>query len=155
MQDHKLFFTKANWKKLVRELKKRGHGERESGAFLLGNPSDRTITDFICYNDLDPHCLDSGIIVFNGNGYIPLWNHCLEQGLKVLADVHTHPGGWTGQSAVDQQHPMIAQAGHLALIIPNFACNKNQLLQGVGVHEFLGSRTWKACTEQDAIVKLI
>lgn len=143
------------WKKLVRELKKRGEGKRETGAFLLGDPAGDTITDFICYNDLDQEAFDSGIIIFNGDGYIQLWQYCAEHKLKVLADVHTHPGGWTGQSASDQRHPMVAQKGHIALIVPHFAKKRNQLLNNVGIHEFLGNKKWKAWAEQDGIIELL
>src|SRR6187401_756977 len=107
MQTPKLTMKLPVWKNLIKELKCRGYGKSETGAFLLGN--EREITAFICYNDLDPHAFDSGIIIFNGDGYIPLWKHCLLYNLKVLADVHTHPSEWTGQSSSDMKHPMIAQ----------------------------------------------
>ena len=143
MQNPELIIPLTLWKKLMKELKKRGSGERETGAFLLGNRSENLVTEFICYDDLDPAAFNSGIIIFNGDGYIPLWNHCTKHHVKVLADVHTHPGEWTGQSGSDMRHPMVAVEGHIALIVPNFAGRRNQLLQGVGIHEFLGDRKWK------------
>ena len=155
MQKPKLKIKLTIWKMLIRELKRRGNGKKETGAFLLGNPDSDTITEFICYNDLDPEAFDSGIIIFNGNGYIPLWQYCAENKLKVLADVHTHPGGWTGQSSSDKKHPMVAQKGHIALIVPYFAVKRNQLLKNVGVHEFLGNRKWKALNQDDAIIELL
>ena len=45
---------------------------------------------------------------------------CKARGLTVVADVHTHPSG-AEQSGSDRAHPIIARAGHLALIVPNFA----------------------------------
>jgi hypothetical protein len=155
MQNHKLIIPLGIWKKLIKELKTRGKSKRETGAFLLGNRHENNITGFICYNDLDPGAFDSGIIIFNGDGYIPLWEHCLINNLKVLADVHTHPGSWTSQSGSDMQHPMIAVKGHIALIVPNFATNQKQLLNGVGIHEFLGNREWKEWKHADGIVQLI
>jgi len=152
MQTHELKIRLSLWKKLIKELKHRGCGKSETGAFLLGHANE--IREFICYNDLDPHAFDSGIIIFNGDGYVPLWEYCSKWKLKVLADVHTHPGGWTGQSSSDMNHPMIAQKGHIALIIPWLATKRNQLLNGVGVHEFLGERQWKSYDENDNIVKL-
>ena len=138
-----LSISETLWKKLIKELKLRGKGIRESGAFLLGNSTERKITEFICYDDLDPHSLDSGIIVFEGDGYLPLCKICREKELQVLADVHTHPGNWTGQSGADKKHPMIAQAGHLALIVPYSANKRGQLLRNVGIHEYLGDKKWK------------
>lgn len=139
-----LVISKILWKKLIKELKARGKGIRESGAFLLGDATKVMVTEFICYDDLDPHSLDSGIIVFEGDGYIPLWKICKEKGVHVLADVHTHPGSWTGQSGADKKHPMIAQAGHIALIVPNLAAKRGQLIKGVGIHEYLGDKQWKS-----------
>jgi hypothetical protein len=154
MQTAKLNMQLALWKDLVKELKKRGQGKRETGAFLLGPKDGDIITEFICYNDLDPHAFDTGIIVFNGDGFILLWKHCGQHGLKVMADVHTHPSEWTGQSSSDKKHPMIAQAGHIALIVPSYATKRNQLLKGVGVHEFLGSRIWKSWENSSEIFQL-
>lgn len=155
MQNPKLKIKLALWKKLIKELKQRGYGERETGAFLLGSKKENAITKFICYNDLDPHAFDSGIIIFQGDGYIPLWEYCSKHNLKVLADVHTHPGGWTGQSASDMKHPMVAQPGHIAFIVPHFATKRKQLLNGVGIHEFMGDRKWQAWAEDSGIIQLI
>jgi len=132
------------WRKLILDLRRRGRGRRESGAFLLA-PADRTRIDlYICYDDLDPKCLDSGIIVFRGSGYVPLWELCLKTHHKVVADVHTHPGRWTEQSGSDQTHPMVGVAGHLALIVPHFARENVGSLRGVGVHRYLGNHQWHA-----------
>lgn len=155
MSSPKLTMPLTLWKKMVKELKHRGYGERETGAFLLGDRENGNVTHFIPYDELDPHAFDSGIIIFHGDGYIPLWEFCTKHHLRVLADVHTHPGAWTGQSASDSKHPMIAQKGHIALIIPNYATRENQLLKGVGIHEFLGEKKWKVWTNEDGIFELI
>ena len=78
------------------------------------------IVDFILYDDLDPHALDTGIVRFDGRYFGALWDICKRRGLSVVADVHVHPGG-SGQSASDREHPMISRAGHIALILPDFA----------------------------------
>jgi hypothetical protein len=103
------------WWSLIRELKHRSGGRRESGAFLLGRSGTRQVTHFICYDDLDPTALDTGIIVFHGEGFVPLWEFCRTRKKRVFADVHTHATEWTGQSNSDRTHPMIAQSGHVAL----------------------------------------
>lgn len=142
------------WQQLMRQLKKRGNGKRESGAFLLGPATGTVITEFICYNDLDPKAFDSGIIIFHGDGFIPLWEYCSDNTLKVIADVHTHPSEWTGQSLSDQQNPMIAKAGHIALIVPCLAQNRRQLLQGVGAFVFVGAGKWRAAENATDIINL-
>lgn len=130
------------WLRLVRELKRRGRGVRESGAFLLAKQDANRVVDFVCYDEMDPTALDSGIVVFHGSGFVRLWDICSSRGVRVIADVHTHGGRWTGQSDADRTHPMVAQSGHLALILPHFARRELQLLRGVGIYEYLGNHEW-------------
>ncbi|SRR6266568_308720 len=131
------------WRKLMTQLKRRGDGVRESGAFLLGNVGGCKIKHFIPYDDLDPTALDTGIISFQGVGFVPLWNYCQRNKMQVLADVHTHGGKWTGQSRTDQTNPMIETPGHIALIVPNFARGNKASLKGVGIYEYLGDHEWR------------
>ncbi len=143
MKNHKIKIPIVLWLKLIKQLCIRGHKKRESGAFLLGSRTNNKIKNFICYDDLDPSSLDKGYINFSGNGYIPLWNYCIKNNLSVLADIHTHPGIWTGQSELDKKNPMVSQLGHVALIVPKFAANRFQFLNGVGIYEYLGNYSWK------------
>jgi hypothetical protein len=110
------------WWRLVRQLRRRGGGRRESGAFLLGRRDERggTISAFVFYDDIDPGALSRGYVHLAGAALNKVWERCTATGLEVLADVHTHPGR-ADQSPSDQEHPMIAIRGHTALIIPNFA----------------------------------
>ena len=143
------------WMKLIETLRKKGEGKRESGAFLLGQVDTNVITAFISYDDLDPSAFDSGIITFEGRAYIKLWKLCSEKKLMVLADVHTHPYDWTGQSSSDKYHPMIAQKGHIALIVPRYSQNKQTTLKGIGVHEYLGAYKWRSWKKHSKILKII
>jgi proteasome lid subunit RPN8/RPN11 len=139
-----LKISRVLWFRLAWQLQRRGGGIRESGAFLLGRSGKRgKVSDFICYDDLDPRCLDSGIIRFDGSGYVPLWKLCAERGMKVVADVHTHPTTWTEQSGADCAHPMVAQSGHLALILPRFAQRSLSSLKGAGVYRYHGQGNWE------------
>lgn len=148
MQIHNLKISRFKWFFLVKELRRRGNNERESGAFLLGKVDNVIISDILYYDDLDPKSLDEGYIRFRGEGYVKLWEYCREKGLMVLADVHTHPGIWTGQSELDRTHPMIAQKGHIALIVPNYAKKLFQFLKGVGIFKYLGSHKWEVISER-------
>ncbi len=136
----------ALWRRLLRGLRARGQGVRESGAFLLGTRKDGLIeiVDFILYDDLDPHVLDTGIIRFDGRYFGALWERCRETQLDVVADVHTHPGA-AYQSPSDQAHPMIACAGHIALIIPNFAIPPLRSSE-IGIYRYLGNKNWEQLT---------
>ena len=131
------------WFYLLRTLRKRGGGYKESGAFLLAKNGTNKVTSFIAYDDLDPRCLDEGIVIFQGHGFIFLWNHCEENSLHVIADVHTHGGIPARQSESDRTNPMISRKGHIALILPNFARNHFLVRTGIGIYEYLGNHLWR------------
>lgn len=131
------------WWRLVGELAARSQGRRESGAFLLRRAAanERRVRAFVCYDDLDSHCL-VGTIEFHGDGYSALWRLCRERGLEVVADIHTHPGAGVGQSGVDARNPMLALPGHVALIAPHYGRNSRLSLSGIGIHVFQGRGRW-------------
>ena len=141
------------WMRLLRQLRKRGGGYRESGAFLLGKAGSRRVRKFLCYDDLDESALDSGIIMVHAIGFVRLWDICQKENLRVLADVHTHPTSWIDQSESDRTHPMVAQPGHFALILPNFAKPNRKPLGGAAVYEYLGNHEWKSWSAKSAPVK--
>lgn len=124
------------------ELRRRTEGRHESGAFLLGKCEGRRriITRFAYYDDLDPHSLKSGIVIFDGAGYGPLWQLCRDTGLTVVADMHTHPGYET-QSSSDRDNPMIAKPGHIALIVPRYA-ERDFMPAELGIYEYRGEHRW-------------
>ncbi|MDI1233379.1 MAG: hypothetical protein PSX81_03745 [bacterium] len=152
MQIPKLIIPKKVWQCLIKDLKVKGEGKRESGAFLLG--TDNNITEYICYDTLYSKSFESGIIEFESIGYIPLWEYCKRNKLKVLADVHTHPYQWTGQSTLDKEHPMITEVGHFGLIVPQYASKRNQDLTGVGIYEYLGKYKWRTWKTESGILTI-
>jgi hypothetical protein len=130
------------WAAGVAELAHRTYGYRESGAFLLGRKdARRTIEKFIFYDDIDPHALDSGIVVIDGRRLGALWSLCRSANLEVVADVHVHPGGY-GQSPSDKANPVIAEVGHMAFILPHYAA-RNPRPGRIGVYQYLGGRRWR------------
>ncbi len=143
---HRLSCSTKLWNEGLGELRKRTEGYHESGAFLLGKEDDsrRSITQFAYYDDLDPHSLDTGIVVFDGSGYGPLWQLCRETGLTVVADIHVHPEA-SRQSPTDRANPMIATKGHIALIVPNFAERVFRPSE-LGIYEYKGSHSWNDFT---------
>lgn len=140
--EHRLSCSARLWHHGLLELKRRGGGRWESGAFLLGYRAGehRVITRFAFYDDFDPHCLDTGIVVFDGDGYGPLWDLCRKLGEVVVADVHTH-GGAARQSPDDRDNPMIATPGHIALIVPDFA-QRAVPMSELGIYEYQGGHRW-------------
>ena len=140
---HELSCSWILWRRLKTKLRERGRQcSRESGAFLLGRREGHRahIVDFLLYDDLDPHSLDSGIVRFDGRYFSDLWAICAARGLSVVADVHVHPGG-SGQSDSDRDHPMISRTGHIALILPRFATG-TQPRKDVGIYRYLGRKRW-------------
>ncbi len=139
------------WRRLILELRRRGQGCNESGAFLLA-PQDSNasrVTSFVCYDDLDPGAYDGGAIAFHAVGHAALWELCGMRRLRVLADVHTHPGSYILQSPIDQRNPMIPLLGHIALILPNFANTPWWTLDPAGVYEYLGNFEWRSYARAD------
>lgn len=135
------YFT---WRKLMRELRLRGQGRRESGAFLLGylDGDVRVITHFVPYDDIDPRSLDRGYVHIDGSQMGKLWAICKRLSVEVVADVHTHPGD-VDQSESDRCNPMIAVIGHTAFIVPRFA-HAPVRRRDIGMYHYLGSNTWQS-----------
>jgi len=122
---------------------------RESGAFLLGKREDgrARLTAFLLYDDLDPTCLDTGIVRFAGHCYGALWEYIERTQLSVVADIHVHPGAPL-QSETDRSHPMIAQLGHVALILPQYARPPLRIAD-IGVYRFEGRNHWHSVPKAD------
>jgi len=127
---------------MLGELEARGRGHRESGAFLLGLRRRRRprVTHIVYFDDLEPASLNGAVHLTN-LAYSQLWAMCRELCVEVLGDVHTHPGHMIGQSCVDQDNPLVAQSGHIALIVPNYGRGTIRP-SDVGVYEYRGDDGW-------------
>lgn len=146
--------TEFTWASMLSELERRGAGFRESGAFLLASSrSDaRRVERVVYFDDLDPTCL-VGSIHLSGDAYPRLWDLCAQHSLRVIADVHTHPGTSVRQSSIDAANPMISRRGHVALIVPSFAQSMVRPTD-VGVHLYLGAAGWTS-SFRDAAARLV
>ena len=131
------------WQEMIQELGRRSlGGSREAGVFLL-SPAEESACRVVrtaYFDDLDPECL-AGNIHIRASGFSKLWDLCDAERLRVIADIHTHPGDSVAQSCTDRANPMIARKGHLALIVPHYGSRPVQA-NGVGVHEYRGDRGW-------------
>ncbi len=145
---HEISCPQRVWDRLLDGLRERGRHERESGAFLLGKRVGNTarINNFVLYDDLDPNCLNTGIVRFDGRYYGKLWDLCARTNSTVVADVHTHPSG-SAQSGSDRENPMIATAGHIAFILPNFARDPVPM-KDVGIYRYCGGRRWQSIVKK-------
>ena len=137
-----LICSKRVWDSGIAELRRRADGRRESGAFLLGSYENvRKVKRFVFYDDIDPNALRTGVIHIDGRTLGSLWSICRVSGYSVVADVHLHPAGF-GQSESDRENPIIAEVGHIALIVPYFALRETNP-EGIGVYEYIGSYRWR------------
>jgi proteasome lid subunit RPN8/RPN11 len=140
--NHRIRCLPNLWNALLGELDRRGERRHETGAFLLGTISGgtRKIVDVVYYDELDPAAYESGVCILHGDAFSRLWAICRERGLTVVADVHTHPGG-AGQSWSDKRNPMVARAGHVAFIVPNFSRAPVSMLK-IGIYQYRGDHQW-------------
>ncbi len=140
--DHKLSCPTALWERIMAELRRRGGQRHESGAFLLGmeRGARRGALDVVFYDDLDPRAYESGVCILKANAFSKLWALCRARNMTVVADIHTHPGV-AFQSEADRMNPMVARAGHIAVIVPNFAAAPVDCEQ-LGIFEYQGEHRW-------------
>jgi len=139
-----LKIARTLWNDVTSELHRRTEGRHESGVFLLGErtESERRALAPIYYDELDACAYDTGICVLHGDAFAKLWSRCSDLGLTVVADAHVHLFG-AGQSRSDRENPMIARAGHLALIVPRMSKPPVRRWT-VGVYEYLGDHRWQS-----------
>jgi len=140
--EHRIVCSKRFWDHILVELARRGGQRTESGVFLLGVNRGvyREVLDAIFYDDLDPDAYSSGVCVLHGEAFAKLWTACREKKMTVVADAHTHPAG-AFQSSSDKENPMVARAGHVAIIIPNFARPPLQR-RSIRIYEYCGQHDW-------------
>jgi proteasome lid subunit RPN8/RPN11 len=141
-RDYVLICSRPLWRTLTAELDRRGGRRHEAGAFLLGTVAgdSRRATEVVYYDELDPHAYDSGVCMLAGDAFVRLWDICRKRGLTVVADVHTHPGQ-AFQSRSDRTNPMVAQPGHVAIILPDYAKVPVDTTR-IGVFEYCGDHKW-------------
>lgn len=141
----RLYCDRRLWAAGTTELARRTNGgTRESGAYLLGKvlgDGSKRILDFIYYDDIDQRALETGVVTIRQTALPRLWEICRARGYGVVADVHVHPGGF-GQSDSDLANPIMPRAGHIAMILPDFAQGSPEPGR-IGIYEFCGDRRWR------------
>lgn len=142
MASCKIVMPRDLWLWGLAELHRRGAGRHEAGAFLLGKAEGErcVVSRWLFYDQLDPQAYSSGVCVLYANSFDRLWSECRSTGLAVIADVHTHPGS-PGQSHADRTNPMVSIAGHIAVIIPNFAQGPHWRHR-LGLYRYEGEHRW-------------
>jgi proteasome lid subunit RPN8/RPN11 len=139
---HRISCPPKLWEHILQQLERRGERCHEAGAFLLGIAAKHklAVTDCVFYDELEPTAYDTGVCVLSGFAFAKLWAHCRERKLAVVGDVHTHPG-ITKQSDSDRRNPMVAVAGHIAIIVPRYAIRPVKCSE-LGLYEYRGGHEW-------------
>jgi proteasome lid subunit RPN8/RPN11 len=137
-----LRISRRRWRRLLAELGRRGGGVRESGAFLLGRRGSRRprVVQVVYFDDIEREAL-TGAVRLSHAAFVRLWDLCDARGVRVLGDVHTHPGEYVAQSGIDEDNPLVARPGHVALIVPHLGTRRVDA-SDVGVYEYRGDDGW-------------
>ena len=145
-----LEFAPGVWSSLMKDLRQRGGGRRESGAFLLAEAErdDHVVRAWLPYDVLAPESLAYAYVRLEPDAFSRLWAWCAQNGMEVVADVHTHPSG-PRQSPSDRAHPMVSLRGHVALIVPWFAQRSVQPFD-CSFNVYLGDQRWLSYVRKDA-----
>jgi proteasome lid subunit RPN8/RPN11 len=146
-----LEFAPGVWPELMNDLRDRSGGKRESGAFLLAAAGDSNgmVTSWLAYDALWPQALSYTYVRLEAEAFSRLWDWCDQHRVKVVADVHTHPWG-PRQSQSDRANPMISIAGHVALIVPDFAMRQPRPFD-VSFNIYRGNGEWTSFYKDDAL----
>lgn len=154
MNSNRLEVPRAMWLDLMTDLRQRGGGKRESGAFLLGRVQGHTrhVHSWVAYDDLDQDALKKGYVRLGTAAFTKLWALCEARQQVVVADIHTHPRG-PHQSLSDRTNPMVSQAGHMALIVPRYAQGRVTPCS-VSVNVYLGAKSWANYLDHEAEARI-
>jgi proteasome lid subunit RPN8/RPN11 len=136
-------------------LQRRSQGAQETACVWLGNQDgEREIATEIVFLDDLPGTVGRRLQHRTSREAVRiLIDRARELGLTIVGDVHTHPGQWVDLSEVDRAHPIEYRIGLLALVFPSFA-QGSPWLDGVGVHEYLGSGQWTRFEGDDVASRL-
>jgi proteasome lid subunit RPN8/RPN11 len=151
-----LEFAPGVWSALMANLRLQGKGRRESGAFLLARneKGDDVVRTWLSYSQIAPESLNYAYIRLEPEAFASLADWCSHYGVKVVADIHTHPFG-PCQSLSDRANPMISFPGHVALIVPWFA-QRNPQPRHVSFNVYQGDGRWLSFYERaaDALITI-
>lgn len=81
--------------------------------------------------------------------------HLRQMGLLRLAQIHSHPGGWTGHSSYDDEMAFSQRDGAISIVVPDFAgCAPGLADCGIHVRD---PRGWRELdhTEKPDLVQIV
>lgn len=130
-------------------LRAGGRYYREEVAFMIGHVEDSTgyVTNAILPTTY-------GSAVFCSLSLDVAWachRIAKEIGQIILAQIHTHPGGWCGHSGIDSHGSVCESPGFLSFVVPHFAYFGLDLLfsGGACIHELTNKFEWRELPQEE------
>jgi len=139
----RLHVSRPVWMATWYGLQRRSANEIEAACVWLGTRSEdiETALDVVFLDDL-PGTVGRRLQHRTSRQAVAmLLDLARARGLRIVADIHTHPSEWVDLSDVDREHPIEYRPGLIALVLPTFALDPPDLTR-TGVHEYIGRGEW-------------
>lgn len=143
------------WQKTQKGLATRGAGERESACLWVGQRGKEIwLVKGIIFLDDIPGTISNRRYHHTPKEVVnKIYQVLRNEGLQIIADVHTHPGGNVEMSNLDKNHPIEYRIGLLSIILPNFGFAP-VTLRNTGFHEYLGNDKWGRIPYKDVLRRI-
>lgn len=128
-----------------REFRACGRGQCECAVYWTGSTHENAVDGV----DHPLHARSRFGYEVASNWLTQFWKHLRESKRSIKAQVHTHPGR-AFHSDVDNQWPIISQAGFLSIVIPDFATGE-ATLDGAWLGRLREDGTWQQVTPIEAV----
>lgn len=116
-----------------------GAGRHECVAYWLAPRASRTVAE----SRHPRHTASATGYEVDGAWLTELFLELGRQGSRVVAQLHTHPGGWVGHSGIDDGFAVLPILGLVSIVVPRFAADGIQP-SGCGVFVLTDAGTWRA-----------
>jgi hypothetical protein len=100
--------------------------------------------------------LSSGLVRVGPDTTAEMGRWLRGQGLRALAQIHTHPKGWTGHSRTDNEGPIVSAEGFVSIVWPHYASLPAATVRDFGVHRLFGGRWYELGYEDaDSLLRIV
>lgn len=72
--------------------------------------------------------------------------------LAILAQIHSHPGGWTDHSDGDDRMVLLPHEGMFSIVVANYGDGGITAGQGAGLHQYQGGHWVKISDPDEALI---
>jgi len=144
------------WLQTWRLLSQMGQGESESACVWGGTLRHGRLCVVKAYPIGAAHGAIRGCQShrMSTQGVAELLAELRKDGLRIVADVHTHPSSWVGLSEVDKAHPIEFRRGLICIVLPDYATTPPSL-ESIGLHIYLGEGRWLESSQAETAVRVV